>query len=1626
MNKNEEKRDQLIRETFDQCLSGIDELPSLRANILAKAKTRSIKWEPFRFRIPAIAMGLVLVLAFGFLAGTGRLSLSASPDEIKGGSQYTVQPIEVSLTEGAQNAVQEDGSPSPDTVLYYNPDHGSMYHVDPNCRSVDSRFQPLQGMFTFADLNSEPYLSLEPCTVCAAPLRKAEAGETDPSVIDQLAAAFPDLRDGLKPLSLSAENEDIRLNVISGRDRKGHITLLYTLEDLKARWFRDGDNIDVAPAFVQTEPFAGISGQVRQETLSGTHTKAGVANMMVHDQFQPDDTFTFTIDNLSVWENAIVDLIPVLEEHGTAAEGTALPDGALPRKHFDDAGTPSIAHDLNDLKVLDYSNPLDIALGDYAVLTGIGWIDNQLHVQVHRTGPVSFPVSQIGLVDDMAMGITNTVSGRRLPCQLVEWRAENSYDYTWMEFIWDSTPEDIHEELEAHITLLVDLVKGPWSVEIPAGAIQPDESAPEQAAADEKSGERPVKVSMELSKDHVSLGDEINVLISVTNTTGEDLPDVVELYDADGDKVPEEEDCTLAAGETKSWYKSWEISQSDLAAGKILYSIKYYAYDGPADEDGKPTLKEHKISFSKRIYPVSGSGAEEQLSFQVPVIEDELKPLNLSTEQQGLRVDLVSGLVQKNNAWFVYKLYDPDFSDETSLRYDYFMKNSQVGQFRFYHPYERASAHTYTDTFDTNNYGEPIASIAENGILTVGIENPVFYQEVNWDLTSLLKEYGTVSDGVLAPSQAEEGPQVYGGPDLPEVSLGAVVLDYTRPLNISLCPDADLTGIGWIGNRLHVQFHYTGNQPFLRAGDNMFSWEADCICSVPDNEDLPWTTIVWDDNDDGCYDWMEFVWDCAPETGISYLSANLIFPAKVKSGSWTFDVPLSSVTTDEPVMTEEQDTSRPADMDSESPISVIMILEKNNILPGETINVGLSLCNESEGGLLAGPVKVYDPSGKKIIDYQIDEGEIIDWNGAYTVTREMLLDGRLTFTMEYPAYDGPAGEDGKPTLKEHTVHFSREIFWACIDEETAAELDALPTNERAKAILERSYPEFAADLKPLNISCEDQGLRINLDYGVIKGEQGCFIWTLEDPEGKIIKEGLDPLLQFDFFDSDRNGNGYVSDVSSYVDYEKRTASFSGMYKFSHAYQLWDYLVEMCFTNPVNELVENVDLTAALREYGKVTEGVKAPTEAAAANMFYVVDEDASQPPEITKDLKVLDYTHPLDIPLIRDISLTGIGWIDNQLHIQVHYTGDTTDRPWGPGVGYWDAYLTAFLSDARLSYSYYTWMEWNENNYGAYKWKEFVLDCSPDDINQLTLQAQCNVIVDTSIGHWSVNVPLSDVLAEETSQDETLTVTDVETAVQPTDAPAIPAGMKPLNFSNDLGNVRFNLTSGLMKDNEFWFTLTLADQDGRQYTDCSDISLGFVGIGTEPDGWWGTIPSLIDTDHDGYGETFLVDWNGEFLRFENGSICLEINLVNIPGTLTDAGPVVFTIPVDAIFSDESTAAESRSGKPIKMEMELSKSRVSEGETVDVTITLSNQWDQELPGVIQLYAPDGELLSQWKYNGKRSFIITDTLTITAEQLQEGKITYKVKYQAYDGPENEDGDPTLQTHVIKFSKKITPAN
>jgi hypothetical protein len=99
---------------------------------------------------------------------------------VKESGDWYVDPQSLKTYDEAETpdpALEATATPSPEplvngsTILYYNPDGGTKYHLDPNCKSTHAKFLPFKGHFTYAEVNDDKYKNLSPCNVCAAPLR---------------------------------------------------------------------------------------------------------------------------------------------------------------------------------------------------------------------------------------------------------------------------------------------------------------------------------------------------------------------------------------------------------------------------------------------------------------------------------------------------------------------------------------------------------------------------------------------------------------------------------------------------------------------------------------------------------------------------------------------------------------------------------------------------------------------------------------------------------------------------------------------------------------------------------------------------------------------------------------------------------------------------------------------------------------------------------------------------------------------------------------------------------------------------------------------------------------------------------------------------------------------------------------------------------------------------------------------------------------------------------------------------------------------------------------------------------------------------------------------------------------
>ena len=116
----------------------------------------------------------------------------------------------------------------------------------------------------------------------------------------------------------------------------------------------------------------------------------------------------------------------------------------------------------------------------------------------------------------------------------------------------------------------------------------------------------------------------------------------------------------------------------------------------------------------------------------------------------------------------------------------------------------------------------------------------------------------------------------------------------------------------------------------------------------------------------------------------------------------------------------------------------------------------------------------------------------------------------------------------------------------------------------------------------------------------------------------------------------------------------------------------------------------------------------------------------------------------------------------------------------------------------------------------------------------------------------------------------------------------------------------------------------------------------------------------------------------------------------------------------------SPAPAARSGRPVRVEMELGKEKLSGPETIDMTITVTNVSGDKLAGPVTLYDPDGNVVAEYSnedFAAGETKEWTGKWTVTEEQLADGKVGFSVKYSDY-----KEGTQDVMAHKLNFSKEI----
>ena len=112
--------------------------------------------------------------------------------------------------------------------------------------------------------------------------------------------------------------------------------------------------------------------------------------------------------------------------------------------------------------------------------------------------------------------------------------------------------------------------------------------------------------------------------------------------------------------------------------------------------------------------------------------------------------------------------------------------------------------------------------------------------------------------------------------------------------------------------------------------------------------------------------------------------------------------------------------------------------------------------------------------------------------------------------------------------------------------------------------------------------------------------------------------------------------------------------------------------------------------------------------------------------------------------------------------------------------------------------------------------------------------------------------------------------------------------------------------------------------------------------------------------------------------------------------------------------------------PVKMDISVSPSSMSAPRSIEVTVKVTNIGDDDLPGSVTLYGPNGKVVTDFGDGGSTTLKIgashSDKISwaVTEAQLNNGKLTFQLKYPVY----NDEG--VLVKNTLSVTASIKKSN
>ena len=219
----------------------------------------------------------------------------------------------------------------------------------------------------------------------------------------------------------------------------------------------------------------------------------------------------------------------------------------------------------------------------------------------------------------------------------------------------------------------------------------------------------------------------------------------------------------------------------------------------------------------------------------------------------------------------------------------------------------------------------------------------------------------------------------------------------------------------------------------------------------------------------------------------------------------------------------------------------------------------------------------------------------------------------------------------------------------------AATAIAGSVNEDFNAWLYRIWPEAATALMPVDMSCENNGIRLEIISAVADGEELYITYSMEDLEKDRLNTECSPVM-------------YVDDARSY-DWEssfeqpiRDEATGKIIFGEHFTYNGNITAADNVLNAHIHSFISHrqtalVDLFPYLEQFGSE---VKTATVPEGAGTLWRADVYAEQDVEkrsgsVPADTQVINPAYSREIRLADTVFLSGIGMVDGRLHVQLHF-----------------------------------------------------------------------------------------------------------------------------------------------------------------------------------------------------------------------------------------------------------------------------------------------------------------------------------------------------------------------------------